>query len=743
MFDCERLIEQIADGNFSIVLNGEIQTVSGNGGKGTLDGVEWRINEEKTSDRGVFSLTITNRTDKDVLIGDITLFSLKEDEIHGDLSNRIIYDFRNSLGDNFVVPVTDFDGIFDTCPMLLVTDGRRTFMAAQLSYYFNEIHFHSKFSPRGELEQASCDLAAPSSPLPPGQSFTTDSVAIYSCGESEPLEKLYAWAEDVKEIHKPELPLKTWGGFGPGTLIHDPALSTEQKILDQIENAGNLPRLGVKYFWISIANIEGLLPGNWLYPNEKRFPRGLQNILDKIQSVGLVPGFWLNPFAIAKNSRDYQKMEPYLIRNLDGTPASRGVWYHAEPDENGNLPELFALDPAYPEVFVYIKNVLETYASWGIRYYMIDFLGQGRYRAKEKASGYALEKYLKFIRKLREYAAPDTHFLSATGAGVIHIGAVSSSRIGMDYCEGRPLFKHWPSYPADYVIGGSLGSSGAPQKNAVNNMAMWAFADRTFFRCNSNMMTVDKPIPLNEARMTASLYGISSSPVFFGDSFKFVDKERLALVKKVLPRGENMPLPVDLFTKIDLAKDFVRVFQLEVKKPWGTYYLCGVFNLNDDVRSILLTPRFLRIPEKRRYRAYDFWNEEYLGTMEEQLKLDVTANYAKVIRREEVRDYPWLLSTDITVRQGDSEIDALRWDAETLTLYCRARRAPGEEGNLFFIAPDSFKVKDFNRGFRVMKTAKDMSLIIKKHIVFEEDTADFEIRFERWEGTDPKYKLEQ
>ena len=743
MFNYEKLVNRIETGHFCIQLNGERKEISGTGGTGTIDGLDWKINAEKIDSRCVFSLTLTNRTGKTVSIGDISLFTYEEDETHGDLPSRIIYDFRNSMGNNYVVPVTEFGGKFNTCPMFLVTDGKQTALAAQLTYNSNEMRFHSKFDMTGQLERVSCILAAPACPLHPEESITTDSIAVYSCCGTDPLDALFAWAKDVRTTNQPELPEKTWGGFVQGTLIHDPAYTPEQKIIDQVENAGNLALLGLKYVWISISNILGRLPGNWLYPNEENFPHGLHTVIRQIQAAGLVPGFWMNPFAIAAGSRDFERMEPYLIRNQDGIPASRGIWPFAAPDKNGNLPELFALDPAFPEVFEYIKNVLQTYASWGIRYYMIDFLETGRYRTGEKVSGYALENYLRFIRKLREYAAPDTHFLAATGASVIHIGAISSSRIGLDFCEGRPLFKHWPSYPADYVIGGSLGSSGAPHRNAVNNMAMWAFADRNFFRCNSNMMTVDKPIPLNEARMTASLYGISSSPVFFGDHFKFIDRERLELIKKVLPRGDEMPMPVDLFTKTDLEKDFVRVFRLEVKKNWGRYYICAVFNLNPGIREIVLSDRFLRIPKGRKYVAYDFWNEDYLGVFDSKLKIDVRGHTAAVIRLEEKRNHPWLLSTDMTIRQGDAEIDSLEWDPARLCLKGRARRAAGEEGNLFFIAPDGFKVVDWNRGFRVMKSARDMSLIIKRHLTFETDTVDFQIDFERWEGTSQNFRIEQ
>ena len=42
-----------------------------------------------------------------------------------------------------------------------------------------------------------------------------------------------------------------------------------------------------------------------------------------------------------------------------------------------------------------------------------------------------------------------------------------------------------------------------------------------------------------------------------------------------------------------------------------------------------------------------------------------------------------------------------------------------------------------------MKSARDMSLIIKRHLTFETDTVDFQIDFERWEGTSQNFRIEQ
>ena len=185
------------------------------------------------------------------------------------------------------------------------------------------------------------------------------------------------------------------------------------------------------------------------------------------------------------------------------------------------------------------------------------------------------------------------------------------------------------------------------------------------------------------------------------------------------------------------------MFRLEVQKPWGTYYICAIFNLNDTMRTIRLSDSFLRIPVGKRYRLYDFWNEEYCGVFTGETQIEVSAQSAMVLRIEECKAHPWLLSTDITVRQGDAEITALEWDEKALCLNVTAHRTPGEEGNLFFIAPDKFKIVNDNYGFLVFKSAKDMSLVIKKHIHFDTEDVAFKIPFELWEGTSNQFKVER
>ena len=82
------------------------------------------------------------------------------------------------------------------------------------------------------------------------------------------------------------------------------------------------------------------------------------------------------------------------------------------------------------------------------------------------------------------------------------------------------------------------------------------------------------------------------------------------------------------------------------------------------------------------------------------------------------------------IRQGDAELESVKWNPETRELSGIAKRTPGETGNIFIIADDSFIPEHFNRGLMVSKTGIDMSIIIKKCISFEHEQEQWSIRFD-------------
>ncbi|MBP5641397.1 MAG: hypothetical protein J6X55_18115 [Victivallales bacterium] len=123
-----------------------------------------------------------------------------------------------------------------------------------------------------------------------------------------------------------------------------------------------------------------------------------------------------------------------------------------------------------------------------------------------------------------------------------------------------------------------------------------------------------------------------------------------------------------------------------------------------------------------------------MGTTSGDYIAEVPPQSPTVLRIEERREHPWLLSCDMTIRQGESEVTELQWDEDTMTLSGKVTRAKGEEGNLFFLMKDGYAPVT-NEGLVIVRYIRDWDMVIKKHIVFTKDTEEFQIPFKESEKT--------
>ena len=741
MFDVSYLVNEISSGKAtSLLLDGKCRPLSSgkvkvdkSGCQVQLGALKVRIDCRKDGGYFIFSSTLKNTGKKDLHIGDITLFTHKDRPGASSPTQRNVFAFMDTLcSENYVENAKSKEGRHTSTPLCLVYElaAGKCFFSAQRTFDKNYVRYSMQFDAKSGLLQAmDCKIPVGDYVLAPNHEITTDQVCIDLHKQTSPRDALNRWADMANRLYHPAIPDFVPAGFLCGWLISTKAEKTDSQIRRVMAAAGTLKKLGAEYIWTSIDNLLDGLPGNWLESNRSNFKKGVPAFLKEIIQAGFKPGLWIAPFLIAEGSKDFPKVRDFLLKDKNGEPESRFRWYWGPLDENGLLPKAFTLDSDRQEAHDYFAKVLETYTKWGVRYYMCDFISDGLHKENNPSTSFCQESYRRFLRGLSKHVSPDTFILSATGTSLTDIGAFQSSRIGMDYGEARQLEPTFPSYPANYIINGSFGSSGAPNKNAIQNLAMWGFAHNRFFQCNSNVMTVDKPIPMNEAIIAASLFGISPSPVFFQDDIERMSPERLALLKKVLPRCKGMPEASDLFSKTDADTDFLRIFHIQINKKWGSWTICAVFNLNDSFRKIELNAQLLGLHPKRDYWMYDFWDECYMGTFTEKRTVEIPAVSCKVFRFAEKLEHPWVLSTDFHVRQGDAELDNVTWDEKKMVLSGTTRRAAGEKGVIFVVSPDKWMERHFNRGMLVAKSALDNSLVIKLPISFKSDTQKWKIEF--------------
>jgi hypothetical protein len=225
------------------------------------------------------------------------------------------------------------------------------------------------------------------------------------------------------------------------------------------------------------------------------------------------------------------------------------------------------------------------------------------------------------------------------------------------------------------------------------------------------------------------MFGLSSGPVVLGDDIATISEERLALIKKCLPQYTEMARPVDLFTA--LAPDTPRIFNLRVKKQWEEWNVVGVLNAEASPLTVDVRLNELGLNEELSYSVFDFWNEMYTGEVRGgSVKVDVPAYSIKVLRISEVRNHPWLLSTDMHVTQGGVEIVQLDWNADKGQLKGVCTRPAGEHGHLYFRLPPGWKPVNYE-GLHVAKIREDNTVIVTKKLSFNVETLTWRIDFER------------
>ena len=90
------------------------------------------------------------------------------------------------------------------------------------------------------------------------------------------------------------------------------------------------------------------------------------------------------------------------------------------------------------------------------------------------------------------------------------------------------------------------------------------------------------------------------------------------------------------------------------------------------------------------------------------LDVIVPPRSVKLLRIAPARTHPWVLSTDIHIRQGQAELSGVAWDQSALELRFTTTRA----GNVFLRVPQEFRLAE-PAGLWIAKDGNDSSLLVR------------------------------
>ena len=323
--------------------------------------------------------------------------------------------------------------------------------------------------------------------------------------------------------------------------------------------------------------------GDWLTPNAK-FPDGLRPFAAAARAAGFVPGLWLAPAALTKDSALAAAHPEWILRDARGRPVdcgytAPGLW-------------MLALDVSHPEALAHVRRVVRTLVhEWGFGYLKCDFLhcaampSDGRHDGALSRAA-ALER---LVAAIRDEAGPDTFVLGCGAPLGPCAGHVDAIRVSADAAT------HWLPVGPNIVGTRWLFSSDRTNlpaaRNQVRNTLARLALGGAFWLNDADCLILREEgaeFTLGQARALASVAALGGSPLIFSDGVGSLAADRLAVLQALLPPLPAAATPLDLFSAAN-ADGIPSTLALALDA--GTagsdgWLLVGLFNWSDDTADV-------------------------------------------------------------------------------------------------------------------------------------------------------------
>lgn len=386
---------------------------------------------------------------------------------------------------------------------------------------------------------------------------------------------------------------------------------------------------------------------NWGDINTNRFPAGLAALARHIKSVGLTPGLWIAPHG--QNNDDVVNGHPgVFLLKPDGTTAS-DTW-------EGR----FLVDPTHPASSNYLRELFQRLSGWGYDYFKID--GQpivvDEYREKKQfmhaPSDDAAGLYRKTVKIIRDAIGPNRYLLGCWGIPLEGAGIMNGSRTGGDIVLG------WDGFQV-----------------ALRPTLQFYFLHNIVWYADPDVLLVRAPLTLEQARVWATLQGLTGQALMSSDRLMDLGGERVELLRRVYPAADIRPL--DLFP----TERYKRIWDLKVNHLGRRYDVVGLFNFSTKQSSqIQLRWSDLGWSGEQPMHVYDFWNKEYLGCWAQGMAVSIAPTSCRVLTLLPAANDVQLISTSRHITQGP--IDLLEWS--------RARQDNSIKGRSRVIKNDPYEL---------------------------------------------------
>ena len=432
--------------------------------------------------------------------------------------------------------------------------------------------------------------------------------------------------------------------------------------------------------------------------DKSKFPHGPQWLTHYIQSKGLRAGIWLVPNSYAGALKEHPE------------------WYLRTPDgKTINDYSTPALDSSNPQVMALVQHIFKTLDDWGFDYYKLD----GEHSlpkyvpAVDKSKLFdaktdPVDVFRERMAKMRATIGPHRFIEECpSGSPLNAIGYVNS------YFTGDDLFANWQGM---YPLFSSIGANAFLNHLAVylmpgegielgDPMTVAEAQNRRGSVVIEQLHGREDPLTgmgtsLAETRTVLSYIALSGVTYPLASVMAEVPPQRVGMLKATMP---TLPiLPSDLYSRgTDMEWDtflhiraenyvhtYPQILDLKVNGSLGMYDVAGLTNWTQgDTTADVPFGKKLGLGSETPFVAFDFWNEQLLGTFNDHLQLTIAPHDTRVLLIHPVTGHPQLLGASRHIT-GSYSLEAVSWNAHAKTLSGSSQSVAGDPYRLWTYVPD-------------------------------------------------------
>ena len=427
-------------------------------------------------------------------------------------------------------------------------------------------------------------------------------------------------------------------------------------------------------YWLPVSNFHNLD----LSCCPEQFPEGMKKLADDIRALGFRPGMWM-PLYGTGNAAFYEAHKDWFLHDKDGKPIES--W-------NGK----YTLDYTVPAVHEHIRRITRIASrEWGYEFFKFDGMAQ---KSMEAPAVRACAKdpkgrdwFVDSVKSMRAGIGEDRVMLGSmadfTGA---EVGILDASRLGADIAS---LYEG--VVERDY-LGRKSRWCQAPIRwhNVMDQVECTygeVFVNNIMMFIDPDTLLVNYALEKNEAEVMATVVGLAGQVTFAGDKLAELGMDRMKILQQVLPVADIRPVGLYPYFRQ------IPVWNLQVKRPFGKWNSVALFNFGDSEKTVEADFAALGLDPERKYAAYEFWRQEWMGVREKGLSLKVPAHTVRLISLREKLPHPQFVGDDRHLTQGAVELKDERWDGDAKRLGVRLTAVGGFPLTFAVSVPEGFAVK--------------------------------------------------